>query len=169
MKPADKQKLYAQALGGRRVDTRPRTSEDVGNLRLGSFRGCNPLVWHPRSIDLVKGILSVFDFKMVVDCFPGDGAWALANLKLPQPRLYEGMTMCNLHTVILKQVTTSAIKFAMATGGHAFCDNESLQFIEGLFPDVMKQFEENDEEYFPDDDEEVLHSVQSKAEKENRP
>ena len=69
MEPEDKHKLYAQALGGRRVDTRPRTSEDVGNLRLGSLRGCNPLVWHPRSIDLAKGILSDFDFKTVVDCF----------------------------------------------------------------------------------------------------
>ena len=120
---------------------------------------------------MAKGILSDFDFKMVVDCFPGDGAWALANLNLPQPRPYVGMTKCNLRTVFfLKKLgTTSAIKFAMAIEGHAFCDNVSLQFIEGLFPDGMNKLEENDEEDFPDDDEEDQHSVPSEAEKENQP
>ena len=56
----------------------------------------------------------------------------------------------------------------MAIEGHAFCDNESLQLIEGLFPDVTKKLEENEEEYFPDDDEEDQHSVPSEAEKENK-
>ena len=79
------------------------------------------------------------------------------------------MTMCNLHTLFLCKAANSAIKCAMATEDHVFCDDYSLQLIEGLFPDVMKQLEENDEDDFPDDDEEDQHSVPSDAEPENQP
>ena len=82
MDVADKEKLYKEALG-RAPDC--RSKGDHPRLRLGSLKGCLPLVWHPRSIDLAKCMLQDFDFKQIVDLYSGDASWALAHAQLPVP------------------------------------------------------------------------------------
>ena len=134
----DKKKLYQEGLG-RTADCRPRLEPSVGpNLRLGSLRGCNPLVWHPRPIDLAVGILHDFDFRMIVDCYAGDGAWALANIEMTHPRPYVGITMGSLHTKLCNMIVGGAVKCAMATAGHTFCSDESSALIQAVCPDIMK-------------------------------
>ena len=118
------------------------------------------MVWHPRNPDLTLGIYNDFGFKMLVDCWAGDGSWAVANLKNSVPNPYVGLTMCGHHAALLSRITNTAIKRAMATDGHRFCDKESLQLTEGLFPDVVKLIEDPEPQVFPEDDEDDV-SVQS--------
>ena len=152
----DKKKLYTEALGYP-ADCRPRAmvqaNYDGPKIRLGSFKGCNPLVWQPRSIELARGILQDFDFRMIVDCYSGDGAWASANVQLDQPRPYVGMTMSPMHTRFLQAVVGNAVKTAMATDGHSFCTNESAAVIKAVCPDIMEKLQNEEEEAFPEQDE----------------
>ena len=154
MHAADKETLYKEAFG-RSPDCRAKSDDPAVTrpLRLGSLKGCNPLVWHPRSIDLAKGILSDFDFKMVVDCYAGDAAWALANLQMSHPRPYIGMTMCPSHSAWLTKIVCSAIRESMATEGHQFCDNESLALMQVAFPGIMRRVENQEED---EEEEDVL-------------
>lgn len=161
----DKKKLYQEGLG-RTADCRPRLEPSVGpNLRLGSLRGCNPLVWHPRPIDLAVGILHDFDFRMIVDCYAGDGAWALANIEMTHPRPYVGITMGSSHTKLCNMIVGGAVKCAMATAGHTFCSDESSALIQAVCPDIMNKLEDDQEdEYFPEDEEDDQQSGLSEGE-----
>ena len=134
----DKKKLYHEGLG-RAADCRPRLEPSVGpNLRLGSLRGCNPLVWHPRPIDLAVGIVHYFDFRMIEDCYAGDGARALADIEMTHPRPYVGITMGSSHTKLCNIIVGGAVKCAMATAGHTFCSDESSALIQAVCADIMK-------------------------------
>ena len=153
MEIEDKDRLYKEAIG-RSPDCRPKSSDPLvtKKLNLGSIKGCCPLVWQPRSIPLACGILNDFNFKMIVDCYAGDGAWARANLQTSHPRPYIGMTMCKLHSKWLTTIACNAIKEAMATDGHEFCDTESLSMIEAVFPDIIEKVQNQEEDYFPQEE-----------------
>jgi hypothetical protein len=153
MEVEDKDRLYKEAFG-RSPDCRPKSSDPLvtKKLNLGSIKGCCPLVWQPRSIPLACCILNDFNFKMVVDCYAGDGAWARANLQSSHPRPYVGMTMCKLHSKFLTLIASGAIKEAMATEGHEFCDTESLAMIEAVFPDIITRVQNQEEDEFPQDE-----------------
>ena len=154
METDDKDRLYKQAFG-RSADCRPKSSDPsiTNKLNLGSVKGCCPLVWQPRSIQLAQSILKDFDFKMVVDCYAGDGAWAQANLQMSHPRPYIGMTMCALHSKWLTKIACNVIKEAMATDGHEFCNSESLSMIEAAFPDIIEKVQNQEETDFPEEEE----------------
>ena len=106
MDPEDKKKLYAMALSGREVDVRPKTCESdsqAKKLRLGTLRGCCPMTWFPRNPALAMALIHDFDLKMVVDCYAGDGAWAIGNLKLSSPKPYIGFTMSQPHSFFCRR------------------------------------------------------------------
>ena len=143
MDAADKEKLYKEALG-RSPDCRSTVGDP--KLRLGSLKGCLPLVWHPRSIDLGKSILQDFENKQIVDVYSGDASWAVATALLSQPKPYIGLTMSSSHSSRNTKIVHSAIKEAMATEGHQFCSNESLSLIQEAFPDIARKVEQCEEE-----------------------
>ena len=161
----DKKKLYQEGLG-RTADCRPRLEASVGpNLRLGSLRGCNPLVWYLRPIDLAVGVLHGFDFMMIVDCYAGDGAWALANIEMTHPRPYVGITMGSSHTKLCNMIESGAVKCAMAFAAHTFCSDESSALIQAVCPDIMNTLEDDKEdEDFPEDEEDDQQSGLSESE-----
>jgi hypothetical protein len=165
MEIEDKDRLYKMAFG-RVPDCRPKSSDPLvtNKLNLGSIKGCCPLVWQPRSIALACGILNDFNFKMIVDIYAGDGAWARANLQSPHPRPYIGMTMCKLHSTWLTTISSSAIKEAMATDGHEFCDTESIAMIEAVFPDIIEKVQNQEEDEFPQEEDGDDDSSPSDAE-----
>ena len=154
MEIEDKDRLYKQAFG-RGADCRAKSSDPLvtRRLNLGSVKGCLPLVWQPRSIEFAKAILTDFDFRMIVDCYAGDSAWAVANLQMDHPRPYIGMTMCALHSTWLSKIACNAIKEAMATDGHEFCNSESLSLIEAAFPDIIEKVQNQEESDFPEEEE----------------
>ena len=143
MEVADKVRLYNEALG-RSPDCRSKGGDP--KLRLGSVKGCLPLVWFPRSIDLAKSLLQDFEFKQMVDLYSGDASWALANAQLSTPKPYIGFTMSSAHSSWNTKIVHSSIREAMATEGHNFCSNESLSLIQLAFPDVARRVEQGEEE-----------------------
>jgi hypothetical protein len=40
----------------------------------------------------------------------------------------------------------------MATDGHEFCDTESLSMIEAVFPDIIEKVQNQEEDYFPQEE-----------------
>lgn len=174
-----KKKLYMEAFG-RGADCRARECTQAGwegpKLKIGSLKGCNPLVWVPRSIDLAVGFLTDFDFRMIVDCYAGDAVWAMANIQLDTPRPYVGMTMCSLHTKFCTMVVGNGIKTAMATAGHSFCNSESTALIEAVCPEIFAQIQEDkgdDDDDFPkeaasDDEEDAVSDGDDEEEAASR-
>ena len=143
MEAADKENLYKEALG-RAPDC--RSKGDHPRLRLGSLKGCLPLVWHPRSIDLAKSLLQDFQCKQMVDLYSGDASWALANAQLSVPKPYIGFTMSSVHSTWNTKVVHHSIREAMATDGHSFCSNDSLSLIQQVFLDIARRMEQDEEE-----------------------
>ncbi len=143
MEVADKERLYKYA-SGRNPDCRSKGGDP--KLRLGSVKGCLPLVWHPRSIDLAKSLLQDFEFKQMVDLYSGDASWALAKAQLSAPKPYIGFTMSSVHSTWNTKIVHIAIREAMATDGHNFCSNESLSLIQQAFPDIARRVEQGEEE-----------------------
>ena len=155
MDPEDKKRLYAMALSGREVDVRPKTCESdsqAKKLRLGTLRGCCPMTWFPRSPAFTKALINDWDLKMVVDCYAGDGSWAIGNLMLSSPTPYVGLTMSQPHTYFLTKITTKQLKKAMATAGHTFCDDDSLDLITKLYAELVKDIDDPPTLEFPKDD-----------------
>ena len=105
---------------------------------------------------------------MIVDCWVGDGPWAVANLKNIVPTPYLCLTMGGHHTVFVSKITNAVIKTMMAPDGRHFCEKESLHFIWGLFSDVVKQIEDHNPQDVPEDDEDDV-SVQSDEDDERAP
>ena len=101
---------------------------------------------------------------MIVDIYAGDGAWARANLQTSHPRPYIGMTMCKLHSKWLTTIACNAIKEAMATDGHEFCDTESIAMIEAVFPDIIEKVQNQEEDEFPQEEDGDDDSSPSDAE-----
>ena len=128
-------------------------------------------MWQPRDINFAKGILIDFGFKQIVDMHAGDGAWALANLKMEKPVPYVGLTLCAHHNTFLTKIVQAAVRAAMATDGHAFCDHESQALVTLLFPEEVKALQEEDEEEnFPEEveDEADAESAGSDPEEDSK-
>ena len=113
------------------------------------------MTWFPRSPAFTKALINDWDLKMVVDCYAGDGAWAIGNLMLSSPCPYVGLTMSQPHNYFLTKITTKQLKKAMATAGHSFCDDDSLDLITKLYAELVQDIEAPPKSEFPKDDDEA--------------